>query len=395
MNVALLGTCVVLGIVHFLAALPWAWALGLIPRGRLSRGKFWLTGLAAAAGVGGALGFYLNNNNDPKVLSHWGRFLFSLLHFQVGLDLFVAAFGFMLAFWPKGGAVALASFQEGVRQPKFWLLLVIGIFAMGISTILPFFTFGEDIKVVRELCFVLTMILPGVFGVLAASISVAEEIEGRTAVTLMSKPIQRRDFLLGKFAGISLAALSMTIALGWLLVWIVLYKDYLDPPLAQQEPPDPTWIANLRAGLGGGSVGDLARGMAFWINDAGDALPGLVIGFCQVLVLTAFAVALATRVPMLVNIVACMVIYFLGHLTTILTDVTQTLNPLIHFLAQSFDTVLPGLDAFDVGPAIIRDMPLPFLQYSAYAGHVTLYGLAYTAIALLLGLILFEDRDLA
>ena len=135
--------------------------------------------------------------------------------------------------------------------------------------------------------------------------------------------------------------LSMTIALGWLLVWIVLYKDYLDPPLAQQEPPDPTWIANLKAGLGGGSVGDLARGMAFWINDAGEALPGLVIGFCQVLVLTAFAVALATRVPMLVNIVACMVIYFLGHLTTILTDVTQTLNPLIHFLAQSFDTVLP------------------------------------------------------
>src|SRR3954447_24853436 len=104
MSVSLLLCCVVMGVVQFLAALPWTWALGIIPRGRLGRGGFWLTGLVAAAAVGGGLGFYLNNNNDPRVLSHWGRFYFSLLHFQFGLDLFVIVFGLMLALWPKGGA---------------------------------------------------------------------------------------------------------------------------------------------------------------------------------------------------------------------------------------------------------------------------------------------------
>ncbi len=419
MNAALLGTCIVLMIIQFLASVPWASTVGILPNEPMGLGlvgvarylakvpwatvptprqrssSFWLIGIGSAAALGLLLGFYLNSNNDPKVLANWGRFYFSVLHLQLGMDFFIVAFLFMLKSWPKGGAVALAAFQEGLRQPKYWLLLVAGVSIMSVSTIVPFFTFGEDIKVVKELCFVFTMMMPGIFGLLAASISVSEEIEGRTAVTLMSKPILRRDFLLGKFVGIALAALTMTILLGWWLVWIVLYKDYLDPPLVPPENLDPAWMTSIRSSFGEGSVSDLVRGMCLWIADAGESLPGLAIGFCQVMVITALAVALATRVPMIVNIVACSVVYFLGHLTTILTEVTTGGNALVSFIAQLLDTVFPSLDHFDVGPAIIRDNPIAPMDYAVYATHVTLYGLTFTAIALLIGLILFEDRDLA
>lgn len=393
MNASLLGACLVLMVVQYLAFVPWAAAVGLMPR-RLS-GSNLLIGLASAAGFGLLLGLYLNSNNDPKVLANWGRFYFSFLHLQLGLDFFVFAFLAILTLWPKGGAVALAAFQEGLRQPTYWLLLLAGWSIMLVSTIIPFFTFGEDIKVVKELCFVFAMVMPGIFGLLAASISVSEEIEGRTAVTLMSKPIMRRDFLLGKFVGIALAALTMTIFLGWWLVWVVLLKDHLDPPLVPQVVPDADWIVSLRSFFGQGSVSDLVRGMCLWITDAGEALPGLAIGFCQVMVLTALAVALATRVPMVVNLVTCVAVFFLGHLTTILTEVTARGNALVRFIAQLFDTILPGLDFFDIGPAVVRDNPLPPMDYAVYALHVTLYGLTFTVIALLLGLILFEDRDLA
>ena len=50
---------------------------------------------------------------------------------------------------------------------------------------------------------------------LAASMLISEEIEGRTAITLMSKPVSRRQFLLGKFVGLLLAALAMTGILSW------------------------------------------------------------------------------------------------------------------------------------------------------------------------------------
>jgi hypothetical protein len=79
----------------------------------------------------------------------------------------------------------------------------------------------------------------------------------------------------------------------------------------------------------------------------------------------------------------------------IMTEVTRRQYRLVSFVAQLFETILPGLDLFDVGSSIIRDLPLDPVSYSIYTLNVTLYALTYTAIALLVGLILFEDRDLA
>src|SRR5438309_1261364 len=98
MNAALLGTCIVLLMLQFLAMAPWASATGLFARGSVRAGNFWLIGLSSAAALGLLLGLYLNSNNDPKVLANWGRFYFSVLHLQLGMDFFVAAFLALLTF---------------------------------------------------------------------------------------------------------------------------------------------------------------------------------------------------------------------------------------------------------------------------------------------------------
>jgi hypothetical protein len=388
--------CTALIAVQGLAMLPWLLALGPRTQERVRDPKFWLQGLGLAIGLGAVAAYFMYETSDPRTLMRWGRFYMSILHLQLGADLFVAGFALVLTFWPKGGAVALAAFREGIRQPMFWLLLGAAALMMIIAPFIPYFTFGEDIKMVRELCYAFTMLFPALLGVVVASISVHDEIEGRTAVTLMSKPISRRQFLLGKFLGIAGAALAMTILLGWLVVWVILFKQTWDPGIVAEPIPDPAWVVQeVDRYFPQSSVGDLLKGMGFWLNDAGETLPGLIIGYCQVMVLTAAAVALATRVPMVVNVTACLVIYFLGHLTSIMKEVTAGGYRLIYFMAQLFDTVLPGLDLFDVGTAIIRDIPLPTDQYAVYTANVALYGITYTAIALLFGLILFEDRDLA
>ena len=45
--------------------------------------------------------------------------------------------------------------------------------------------------------------------------------------------------------------------------------------------------------------------------------------------------------------------------------------------------------------AIIRDTPLSTWSFAGFVVTVLLYALLYTAIAILGGLVLFEDRDLA
>jgi hypothetical protein len=68
---------------------------------------------------------------------------------------------------------------------------------------------------------------------------------------------------------------------------------------------------------------------------------------------------------------------------------------ILSFMAQLFDTLLPGLDYFSLGTAVVRDNPLPLGPFFLYVGSVVCYAVLYTLIVLVFGLILFEDRDLA
>ncbi len=390
----LIPVCLILFFLQGLATVPW-----LIALSRRSFREQWplLWKVIAGVTLGGLVfGVLLRSNSEPGIVAMWGRFYCSILSLQIGIDLFIGIIWMLLTLLPKTGAITLAAFQEGLRQPMFWMLTIAGVLGMIISIVIPYFTFGEDTKMVKEITYALTMLIPAIFGVINASISVAEEIEGRTAVTLLSKPVTRRDFLLGKFLGITLGGAFMTMFLSWTLIWVVLGKYHYEyQPQITPLPPDAIWVTDLiRHTYGQTITGDLLKGVGLWINDCGEALPGLAIGFGQVMTLIAISVALATRVPMVVNVAACLVIYFLGHLAPIMTEVSQGIA-LVHFVAQLFELLLPALAVFDVSSAIIREAPLDPERYSIYAFNVVLYAILYTAIALLAGLILFEDRDVA
>jgi len=376
-----------------LAALPWLMALDPnLVRLRLRDPASWGWFLLLVVGAGFGLAVFLSSNADPGTLTFWGRVYGAALHLQLIADFFVLVFAVLLRLWPQGAAVALAAFREGVRQPMFWVLAGAGFCLMWFSIFLPYFTFGEDAKMVRELCFDLAMLFSAAFGVIAASMSISEEIEGKTAITLMSKPVSRRQFLVGKFVGILLAALTMTSLLGCNLVAVV----YVGPWYDQEPSARPAWVLSLVNSITGtGESAEFLNGVGFWLHDVAHALPGLVLGFGQVMVLLAVAVALATRLPMVATLPVCLLIFFLGHLTPVLSTVSQNRYPLIKFMSDLFSTLLPGLEFFDMGPAIVRDSPLALGDFALYTANVSLYAVLYSVIALLFGLILFEDRDLA
>jgi ABC-type transport system involved in multi-copper enzyme maturation permease subunit len=385
---------ILLCLVQGVLALPWLAALDFTAfKQRLREPASWMMALAVVVGAGVLLGLGLAVVQDRDSLILWGRPFGAILQAQLILDFYVLVFAVLLLVWPKAGAVALAAFREGIRQPMFWLLVGIGLFCWILLPYIPYFTFGEDYKMVKELGYDLTMLLPVVFVVLNAATSISDEIEGRTAITLMSKPVSRRQFLLGKYVGILMAALVITCLLGWTFNIVLWYKPYYDgeplPPAAWREP-----FREAYAGLGDITV-SFVVGIREWFDVALAALPGQVLGFGQVMVLGAIAVALATRLPMVVNIVVCLMVFFLGHLSQVLVQVSEQRFQLVNFLARFFDALLPGMEFFNLGVLIARDMPPPPTQFAMYVGSVMLYATLYSAIALLFGLILFEDRDLA
>lgn len=392
--------------VQVLAALPWLFVLALKLRVPLRNSRaltqvlgYGIGGILIAAAV---LSMLIGISRDRQSLQYVGGAFAAVLHLQLTIDLFVVIFAVLFALWPKGAAVALAAFREGWRQPMFWLISGLALMAMVVSPWLPYFTLeqgderhvGGDYKMVKELGYDFTMLAAALFGVLAASMSISEEIEGRTAITLMSKPISRRQFLIGKFVGILLAAFIITGALSWIFDGTLLLKIYYDREVLRIPPQLEDWTLDWTKSYGEVTAFFL-RGAAFWMLHAASAVPGIILGFCQVTVLLAIAVALATRLPMVVNLVMCLVIFFLGHLAPVLKDASQGKPRLVPFVAQLIDYLTPALELFNLGPVIVRDTPPPTGDFSIYIGMVSLYAALYTTIALLVGLILFEDRDLA
>lgn len=407
--------CLILTAVQFVLALPWLWAIDPKTfRDFSRRASAWGVAAALIAGIALFGAFILTYQRITSSLELAGRFYGAVISIQLAVDGFLATIFVMLKLWPKGGAVALAAFREGIRQPMFWLIGLAAIAVLFVATVFPYFTFGDDYKMMKQICFDTTLLAGVMFGVLAASISINEEIEGRTAVTLMSKPVTRRQFLLGKYLGILLASWALTLLIGWFLIWVLYIQPQLNTydqsvdPMAKQSmtilQPAFSGISKVDTRQAISGLNQFEFGVQSWTADALANGLGLILGFGKVAVLLAIAATLATRMSMVSNLVLCLAIFFLGHLAPVLRRVSEELkaqNPdntalsLVKFLTQLLETFTPALEYFNMGPAIIRDTPLSIPAFAQYVGSVVAYSAIYAVIALLFGLILFEDRDLA
>jgi ABC-type transport system involved in multi-copper enzyme maturation permease subunit len=271
----------------------------------------------------------------------------------------------------KSFTIALATAKEAIRQPAFFVLAAMAGFWLVASVFIAYFTFGEDIKMYKDTGLTTISFVCLLLALLTASSTVAEEIEGKTAITLLSKPINRRQFIVGKFLGIELGVLAMFVLLGTIFALGVAYKFSYDlRESASTETGNRQW-------------GQVAQ-----------VLPGLALGFFEVTTLTAISVAISTRVPMLVNLVVCISIFFLGHLSPVLVAMTEggQTNELVAFMAQLFGFLLPSLEFYNAGPSISTGSVIPWAGYVLPAlGYCVLY----SGAAILFAFLLFEDRDLA
>src|SRR5207302_6152824 len=117
-----------------------------------------------------------------------------------------------------------------IVQPIYPLLLAIGAGIMVVYAMLPFFTLGEDALMFKDVGLDVILLLVLITTLFATSKSIYEEIEDRTMLTLMSKPLKKWEVLLGKYLGIVLAALMATAIFGCVIVvatWWRIPGDYL------------------------------------------------------------------------------------------------------------------------------------------------------------------------
>jgi len=275
---------------------------------------------------------------------------------------------FRLGF-PRVAAVASATTKEAIGQPVFLVALLVGAVLLVSFIVIPYNTFGEDVKMLKDSSLTLIKVLALLVVVWTASISVADEIEGRTAVTVLSKPLRRWQFIIGKFAGLVLVALLVFLILGGVLLATTSLKVVYDA--REGSKLDPGWR-------------DCAEEMI-------TVVPGLVLSLFETILMAAVSLAVSTRLGMVPNLIVCFAIYTVGHLVPLIVQSSVGRFAIVRFVGQFFATILPVLDHFTIEAAVIGGVAVPW-SYLAWAG---LYAALYSAVALLVALVLFQDRDLA
>lgn len=276
---------------------------------------------------------------------------------------------------PKVSAVAWSTAKECRSQPLFYAVIALAFVLVLLAAFLPYGTLGDDIKMMKDTGLMMILVLSVVLAVASAGISISDEVEGRTALTVLSKPIGRRQFVIGKFIGVLLPVLVYYIALGtWLLI-ITSYKVKFEA--RESALPEPTWVQCQ--------------------TEIFLTIPPLLLAFFETVVLTAISVALSTRLAMVPNLLICLTIFLVGHLMPLIVQTSVGKEPIVAFMSQLLSTVLPVLEHFNVEAAIAsgRDATLTAAEWLTYLAWAGGYCLLYTTLMMLTSLLLFEDRDLA
>ncbi len=142
-------------------------------------------------------------------------------------------------------AIAANTFVETIRQPIYGVILLATAILLILNVSLAAFTLDDDDKLLLSLG-LSTLLMSGLFlSAFSAASVLTREIENKTVLTVISKPVSRPVFILGKFAGL-IAALAVAFYLSTLVFVLSVRHGVLE------NTSDP-WDAPVLA-LGFGSL---------------------------------------------------------------------------------------------------------------------------------------------
>lgn len=133
-------------------------------------------------------------------------------------------------------AIAKITFLQIIRQGIYGVLLALALGVMALAPSVAAFTLKDDNKMLQDLCLSTVLITGLMLAAFAASGVISAEIEGKTILTIISKPVNRFVFIVGKFVGI-FAALALAQYLQTVTFLMVLRHGVLSAAWMPHDMP--------------------------------------------------------------------------------------------------------------------------------------------------------------
>lgn len=250
-------------------------------------------------------------------------------------------------------AIALNSYREALRNK---MLGTFGLFApalLGLSALLGAMSVGHESRVAIDVSVWMSNIFGVAIAIYAAITLFHAEIERRTVYTLLTKPIARWQFVLGKYIGVTALCLTVTI------VCLAVSAGNL-------------WVAGAP------------------ISTTFIAAFGTI--FLQLMIVTSIAMLLATFSSSLLSGLVTTGVFVAGSLSSQLDAAREALRdsaPQARSLIDLAMIVLPDFQSLNLSSETTYNVSIP-LDFGIAAGW---YATSYVAVTLLATVFLLSRRD--
>ena len=317
----------------------------------------------------------------------------------------------MRNFW----SICRNTFIEVVREPIYCILLLCSAVIIGLLPAFSLFVFDSQIKMVIDSAMATSTFVGLLTAILCASQTVTREMRDGTVLLLLSKPVARASFVLGKITGVTAASM--------IYVWVCNAMTLL--ALYVFRTQDQFWYDFTLMGFSLGVIGFsvvLALAANFWRERSFSGVftfavwilttllalycvaflklsPDLVLEeiikvgiliFFAVAAMSVIAVIFALRFELVANLCICTLLFFVGlisgHIFAADSDYA-----VINFICGFFYAVIPNWQFFWLADALAGGRVVPW----EYVGLAALYVALYICLGLLWAVTIFQTQEAA
>lgn len=249
-------------------------------------------------------------------------------------------------------AIALNTFRESIRDRIFYSLLFFAVVLLAFSMVLGNLTLAEPVKIIKDFGLGSISIVGTLIAIFVGIGMVYKEMEKKTIYVILSKPIARWQFLFGKYCGLSLTIIVEVVVMTALL-FVLCYQYVPEIPLTLFYAIIPIYFEL-----------QLILAVAFFFSTFS----------------TSFLSGMFT-----------LSIFIIGHLTKDLKMLAENGDDVVfQKFANGLYYIFPNLENLNFKARVVHHIEISHVEFFASLSYAVLY----TAVILILAVLIFDRRDL-
>lgn len=247
--------------------------------------------------------------------------------------------------------IALNTFKEAVRDKVLYSLIFFAVLMIGLSSIIDRITVGQQDKIIKDMGLASLSIFGVMIAIFVGIGLVFKEIDKRTIYSIISKPIARWQFLVGKYVGLMITLLvEVLVMTAGLYVFLFAMATHVDPAL----------------------------------------LKAIGLIYVELCLVTAVALLFSSFSTPFLSGIFTLSIFIIGHLMSDLKAFSdRKLEAAQKMIVDILYFVLPNLEFLNIKGLVVHGQAISWLE----VGQRAVYGTLYAFMLLFFAVLIFQRRE--